>query len=98
MAIRLNKVIRELNIGLQTAVEFLQKKSNLGEVESNLNFKLNDDQYAALVEEFKSDKKLSMRVLKTEIWAITKLIHIARANCPDEELELRRELRQSFLG
>ena len=58
MAIRLNKVIRELNIGLQTAVEFLEKKSNLGEVKGDLNFKLNDAQYEALVEEFKSDKEV----------------------------------------
>ena len=35
MAIRLNKVVRELNIGLQTAGEFLMKKSDLGEVEEN---------------------------------------------------------------
>ena len=58
MAIRLNKAIRELNIGLQTAVEFLEKKSNLGEVKGDLNFKLNDAQYEALVEEFKSDKEV----------------------------------------
>ena len=45
------------------------------------------------LEEFKSDKKLTMRMLKTEVWAITKLIHIARENSPTEELELRRELR-----
>ena len=31
MSIRLNKALRELNIGLQTAVEFLEKKPNLGE-------------------------------------------------------------------
>ena len=58
MAIRLNKAIRELNIGLQTAVEFLEKTSNLGEVKGDLNFKLNDAQYEALVEEFKSDKEV----------------------------------------
>ena len=40
MSIRLNKAIRELNIGLQTAVEFLEKKQELGEVKSDLNFKL----------------------------------------------------------
>lgn len=45
------------------------------------------------LEEFKSDKKLTMRMLKTDVWAITKLIHIARENSPTEELELRRELR-----
>ena len=45
------------------------------------------------LEEFKSDKKLTMRMFKTDVWAITKLIHIARENSPTEELELRRELR-----
>ena len=49
MSIRLNKAIRELNIGLQTAVEFLEKKPELGEVKSDLNFKLSDEQYHALV-------------------------------------------------
>ena len=55
MSIRLNKAIRELNIGLQTAVDFLEKKK-LGEVKSDLSFKLSDEQYDALVKEFKSDK------------------------------------------
>ena len=64
MAIRLNKVIRELNIGLQTAVEYLMKKSSLGEVEENMNFKINDAQYAALVEEFKSDKETKNQAAK----------------------------------
>ena len=44
MSIRLNKAIRELNIGLQTAVEFLKKRSDLGEVRDDVSFKLNDDQ------------------------------------------------------
>ena len=55
MSIRLNKALRELNIGLQTAVEFLEKKSELGEVKAEPSFKLNDEQYAALVEAFKQD-------------------------------------------
>ena len=55
MSIRLNKVIRELNIGLQTAVDFLKKKK-LGEVKGDPNFKLSGNQYDALVHEFKSDK------------------------------------------
>lgn len=45
------------------------------------------------LEEFRSDKKLTIRMLKTDVWAITKLIHIARENRLDEEIELRRELR-----
>ncbi len=55
MSIRLNKAIRELNIGLQTAIDFLEKKKELGEVKADLNFKLSDEQYDALVEAFKSD-------------------------------------------
>ena len=55
MSIRLNKALRELNIGRQTAVDFLQKKSELGEVKDDLSFKLNDAQYQALVEAFKQD-------------------------------------------
>jgi translation initiation factor IF-2 len=56
MSIRLNKALRELNIGRQTAVGYLQKRAGvLGEVKDDLNFKLNDKQYAALVEAFKKD-------------------------------------------
>ena len=57
MSIRLNKAIRELNIGLQTAVEFLEKRSDLGEGRGDLNFKLSDEQYGALVDQFKKDKE-----------------------------------------
>ena len=55
MSIRFNKALRELNIGIQTAVEFLEKKKDLGEVKSDPNFKLSDEQYGALVEAFKQD-------------------------------------------
>ncbi|MBQ4631905.1 MAG: translation initiation factor IF-2 [Prevotella sp.] len=58
MSIRLSKAIRELNIGRQTAVEFLVKRGDLGEVKDDLNFKLSDTQYNALVEAFKSDKEV----------------------------------------
>ena len=58
MSIRLNKALSELNIGFQTAVEFLEKRSDLGEVKQELSFKLNDKQYEALVEAFKQDKEV----------------------------------------
>lgn len=60
MSVRLNKAIRELNIGLQTAVEFLEKKPNLGEVKPEMSFKLSDAQYSALVEAFKKDKEVKV--------------------------------------
>ena len=56
MSIRLNKAIRELNIGLQTAVEFLEKRPELGEVKGDQNFKLSDEQFKALEKEFKPDR------------------------------------------
>ena len=58
MGVRLNKVLSELNIGLQTAVDFLKKKNSLGEVKDDVspNTKITDEQYKALVDEFSTDK------------------------------------------
>lgn len=53
-----------MNIGLQTAVEFLRKRSDLGEVKEELSFKLSDSQYNALVEAFKSDKEVRSQAEK----------------------------------
>lgn len=64
MSKRLNIAIRELNIGLQTAVDFLEKRAELGEVKNELSFKLNDNQYAALVEAFQTDKEVRSQAEK----------------------------------
>ena len=66
MSIRLNKALRELNIGLQTAVEFLEKKSELGEVKPEPSFKLNDEQYNALVKAFQHDKEVRNQAEKLQ--------------------------------
>ncbi len=58
MSIRLNKALRELNIGLQTAVEFLEKRKSLGEVKPEPSFKLTDEQYKALTDAFSQDKEV----------------------------------------
>ncbi len=59
MTIRLNKVTRDLNVGITTAVEFLQKKGFT--VEPNPNTKITDEQYQMLVKEFSTDKDLKMK-------------------------------------
>ncbi len=64
MSIRLIKAIRELNIGIQTAVELLKKRSDLGEVKEDQNFKLSDEQYNILVETFKTDKEVRSQAEK----------------------------------
>ena len=60
MGVRLNKVLTELNIGLQTAIDFLKNKKDLGEVKDDTtsNTKISDEQYDALVKEFKGDKDI----------------------------------------
>ena len=56
MTIRLNKVTRDLNVGISTVVEFLQKKGY--SIEANPNTKITEEQYAILVKEFSTDKNL----------------------------------------
>lgn len=50
MSIRLNKALRELNIGLQAAVDYLEKRYDLGRIEAMPSFKLSDKQFEALKE------------------------------------------------
>ena len=57
MSIRLNKATKECNVGLQTAVEFLQKKG-FTEVEANPNSRITEEQYEMLLKEFSPDKGL----------------------------------------
>jgi len=64
MSIRLNKAIRELNIGLGTAVEFLEKRPDLGEVKSDPSCKISDEQYNALSAAFAKDKEVRTQAEK----------------------------------
>ena len=45
-------------------MEFLEKKPELGEVKSELSFKLSDEQYNALVEGFRQDKEMRSQAEK----------------------------------
>ncbi len=58
MTIRLNKVTRDLNVGITTVVEFLQKKGYI--IEASPNAKITEEQYAVLVKEFSTDKNLKI--------------------------------------
>jgi translation initiation factor IF-2 len=59
---RLSKVTRDLNVGLSTIVEFLQKKGFV--VEENINTKISDEQYELLVKEFSKDVALKLESKK----------------------------------
>ena len=62
MSIRLNKVIKEFNVGLQTVVDFLQKKGY--EINAVPNEKVTDEQYELLKKEFGADKDLRNKAEK----------------------------------
>ena len=55
MKIRLNKVQKELNLGLSTIVDFLQKKGI--EIKEDPNAVVPEDGYEMLMQEFSADKK-----------------------------------------
>ena len=57
MNIRLNKVIKEFGVGLQTVADFLKKKG-LPIADDDLNQKIDEKQYDLLKHEFGADKEL----------------------------------------
>lgn len=63
MSIRLSKALKDLNVGLATAVDFLDKKGH--NIESSPNFKLSDEQYMLLLKEFNKD--MAMKVESEQI-------------------------------
>ena len=56
MAVRLNKALKELNVGINTVAEFLQKKGAALQ-DATPNAKITDEQYALLQQAFGEDKK-----------------------------------------
>ncbi len=59
MPIKLIKVTRDLNVGLTTVVDYLQKNGHA--VESNPNTRISDEQFALLVKEFGKDLSIQER-------------------------------------
>ncbi|MBP5479028.1 MAG: translation initiation factor IF-2 N-terminal domain-containing protein, partial [Bacteroidaceae bacterium] len=55
MAVRLNKALKELNVGINTVAEFLQKKGQALE-DATPNAKITDEQYPMLMSAFGDDK------------------------------------------
>lgn len=62
MGVRINKVLTELNIGLQTLVDFLnEKRGELGDLKNgaNVNTKITDEQYEAVRKRFGKKRRCS---------------------------------------
>ena len=61
---RLGKVIKDLNIGKQRVIDFLEKKGC--PIEDDINAKLTDEQYTLLLKEFSTDKDIRIETEKRQ--------------------------------
>ncbi|MCR5312440.1 MAG: translation initiation factor IF-2 [Bacteroidaceae bacterium] len=64
MAVRLNKALKELNVGINTVAEFLQKKGMALE-DASPNAKITDEQYNLLMGAFGDDKNKHAEIQQT---------------------------------
>ena len=85
-AIRLNKVLRELNISIDRAIDFLDSKGHT--IEKRPTSKISEEVYDILCSEFKTDadnKEASKKIAKAQIKE-------------KEELRIKREEEQDELN
>jgi len=86
--IRINKVLRELNISLERAVEYLKGKGIV--IENNSNTKISDDVYNTLCGQFAGDKgnKEASKGISEEIKKEKEALRVER----EKEIEDKRKL------
>ncbi|MGC4041289.1 MAG: translation initiation factor IF-2 [Flavobacterium sp.] len=88
--IRINKVLRELNISLERAVDYLKDKGIA--IEASPNTKISDDVYAILCGQFAGDKgnKEASKGISEEIRKEKEALRIER----EKEIEDKRKLEE----
>ena len=96
MAIKISKVIKDLNVGRQTIEEFLHKKGI--EIDASINARIQDDVYEMLVKEFKPDMDLKS---KSDKMANERQKDKAKQNAAKESREIKTVIpgqKPNFLG
>jgi len=97
-SVRLNKITRELNVGISTLVDFLQKKGF--EVENNPNAKISGEAYMLLVKEFGDGQELL--IPKKEKPRVTEAEQIipepVKQETPEEPVATTRQQQFKTLG
>jgi len=102
---RLSKVARELNVGISTIVEFLDKKGV--EISTNPNTKIEPAIYDQLLDEFKTSKSVKEKVLEVrsekeiqkELLAKKKLAEkLAKEKKQKEEAEANKNAEEESTG
>ncbi|WP_028377432.1 translation initiation factor IF-2 [Leeuwenhoekiella sp. MAR_2009_132] len=88
---RLNKVLRELNISLDRAVDFLKEKGH--EIEARPTTKISAEIYEVLSDQFQTDanKKVASKEVAQEKQKEKEALRIAR----EEEIEEKRQTRET---
>ncbi len=84
MAIKISKVIKDLNVGRQTIEEFLHKKGI--EIDASINARIDDEVYEMLVKEFKPDMDLKS---KSDKMANERQKEKAKQNAAKESHEIK---------
>ena len=87
MAIKISKVIKDLNVGRQTIEEFLHKKNI--EIDASINARISEDVYEMLVKEFKPDMDLKS---KSDKMANERQKEKAKQNAAKELHEIKTEV------
>jgi len=87
-SVRISKVIKEFNIGMNTLVEFLKKKGF--DVESNPNAKIDGEQYELVAKEFRKEQIIKEQSSKVaiKIKEMTEKDHRAPQDDEQHEKEL----------
>ncbi len=91
--IRLNKLIKKYNIGLQTLVDFLQSKGV--EVEANPNAKVSDEYEPALDKQFGKDLEAKQAAEKVDV-RITDILEKAGKRQDQEEEDEFEPVRETI--
>lgn len=81
MPIKISKVANDLNVGIPTLVEFLQKHNQEVGDPGNLNLRISDEQHEMLVRAFKNDKDLKS---KSERYASERQKYKVKNKAPQE--------------
>ena len=92
--IRLNKLLRQYNIGLDDLVEFLHKQGF--EVDANPNAKVSDEVLPALNKQFGKDLELKQAADKVEV-KITEILEKNNKQKSREEVEEEEPERETII-
>ena len=92
--IRISKLLRQFNIGLDDLVDFLHKQGV--DVDANPNAKVSDEHLPALMKQFGKDLEMKQAADKVEV-KITEILEKSGRRQPKEEPEEEEPERETII-